>query len=225
MKHLLTLSLFVCLIVLGGCNENILVFPTLDPALVRIVNTTQDVGTLDVVVDGSATVTSQRGFVTEYTSSPAGRPVGFVLNENGEPLRRDTLFYTLGGNAKVILFARGAKATLVEFRRAIQDTTLAPTDDPVIRFTHMAENTDFFVTLELFFKGGEKVYDEEFDPGLSSGYASLAPGTYSFEVRSWETGDVAATLENVEIKSGQAYMLYAWDENPPAVDQVALSVF
>ena len=103
----------------------------------------------------------------------------------------------------MILFVRGAKASIVEFRRPLQDTTLAPTDDPVIRFTHMAEMTSQFVTMELYFKDGEKVFDEEFDPGLASEFKSLAPGTYSFELKEWETDNVATELLNVTLEPGK----------------------
>ena len=224
-KLLSIISIAVTAALLTSCTENVLTFPDPDPAKVRIINTTQDVSELSIVIDGTATVKANRGEATDYTTTPAGRPVGFVLKEGNEELRRDTLFYTLGGNGQVILFARGAKTGLVEFRRAIHDTTLAPGDDPVIRFTHMAENTDQFITMEVFFLGGENVFGEEFDPGLSSSYVSLEPGQYSFEVREWETTNVAVTLENITLERGKAYMLYAWDLAPPALDQVGLSVF
>ena len=208
-----------------GCEQDVLEFPELEPAYVRFVNTTQDVDTLAISIDQAQPVVAVRGGATDYVIAESGRAVGFVLKEGEELLRRDTLFYTLGGAAKVILFTRGATSTVVEFRRAIQDTTLDPDDDPVIRFTHMAEQTDQFVTMELWFKGGEKVYNMEFDPGLSSPYKSLAPGVYSFELREWQSTNVAAELLNVELERGKSYMLFAWDLAPPALDNVGLSIF
>jgi hypothetical protein len=226
LKIIVLIPLFA--ILLTGCEQDVLTFPDLEPAHVRIVNTTQDVEQLNVVVDRSSTVTAARGAATGLAPAESGRLVSFVLKDGDKVLGgegRDTVYYILGGGAKVILFARGSTSNVVEFRRAIQDTTLSPNDDPVIRFTHMAEQTDRFVTLEVWFKGGEKVFDAEFDPGLSSTYVSLPPGTYSFELREWGGPAVAAELVNVELKKGTSYMLYAWDAAPPTLDAVSLSIF
>jgi hypothetical protein len=216
--------LALCLL-LAGCDDGVLTFPEPAPANVRVVNTTQDVADLTVVVDAAQTVHAVRGAASTFAQSPAGRPVGFLLKDGNTELR-DTLYYTLGGNAKVILFTYGAKTGVVEFRDAIQDTTLSSDANPVIRFTHMATNVNQFSTLEVWLKGGSRLMQEDFDPGLtSSGYTSLAPGTYSFEVREYKTTNVAATLENVVLERGKSYMLYTWDAEPPTEDKVALSIF
>lgn len=224
---MLRTTLFSLLLVLGisGCSDGVLTFPTPDPALVRIVNTTQDVAQLSVVIDASVTVTAARGASADTVRAAAGRPIGFVLKEGETDLRRDTLFYTLGGDGRIILFARGSKQNVVEFRRVIQDTVLAPSDMPVIRFTHMAENTDQYISLEVWITGGEQLFGEVFDPGLSSKYQELTPGTYNFELREAGTTNVVATLTNVQITAGRSYMLYSWDTAPPALDQVTLSIF
>jgi hypothetical protein len=224
---MLRTTLFSLLLVLGisGCSDGVLTFPTPDPALVRVVNTTQDVSQLSVVIDASITVTAARGASADTVRAAAGRPIGFVLKEGETDLRRDTLFYTLGGDGRIILFARGSKQNVVEFRRVIQDTVLAPSDMPVIRFTHMAENTDQYISLEVWITGGEQLFGEIFDPGLSSKYQELTPGTYNFELREAGTTNVVATLTNVQITTGRSYMLYSWDTAPPALDQVTLSIF
>jgi len=209
---------------LSGCTEDVLVFPAPEPAAVRIVNTTQDVALLETVVDGTVSVTTTRGATANAVSAPAGRPVGFVFKSNGQNLRRDTLFYTLGGGANVILFARGSTAGLVEFRRALQDTTIAADADPVVRFVHMAENTDQFVTLEVWEKGGSQAFPEIFDPGIASSYRPFSAGTHTFEVREWSSTNVAAEL-TLSLERGKAYVLYAWDAAPPVLDSVALSAF
>lgn len=212
-------------LLLTGCDDGVLTFPSPDPALVRIINTTQDVADLTVVIDESKTVTAVRGASTDTVRAAAGRPIGFVLKEGSTDLRRDTLFYTLGGNGRIILFTRGSKANVVEFRRVIQDTVLAPSDTPVIRFTHMAESVDRYISLEVWIKGGQQLFGEIFDPGLSSKYEALSPGTYSFEVREAGTTNIVAVLNDVQIAAGRSYMLYAWDTAPPALDQVSLSYF
>lgn len=224
---MLRTTLFSLLLVLGisGCSDGVLTFPTPDPALVRVVNTTQDVAQLSIVIDASVTVTAARGASADTVRAAAGRPIGFVLKEGETDLRRDTLFYTLGGDGRIILFARGSKQNVVEFRRVIQDTVLAPSDMPVIRFTHMAENTDQYISLEVWITGGEQLFGEIFDPGLSSKYQELTPGTYNFELREAGTTNVVATLTNVQITTGRSYMLYSWDTAPPALDQVTLSIF
>jgi hypothetical protein len=209
-----------------ACDDGALTFPEQPPAKVRIVNVTQDVGVLTTIVDQTQAVSAVRGASANVVTTPAGRPIGFVLMEGNEALRRDTLFYTLGGNGNVILFTRGAKTTLVEFRRVIHDTTLNPLADPVIRFTHMAENVSQFATVEVWISGGRKLFDQDFDYGVSSRvYEPLTPGTYSFEVREYKTTNVAATLQNVSLERGKSYMLYTWDASPVKTDSVALSVF
>jgi len=126
----------------------------------------------------------------------------------------------------VMLFAYGSKGTVVEFRRAIQDTTLPASSNPVIRFTHMAQNVDRYATLEVWIKGGQRLIAEDFDPGLTSlAYTSLSPGTYSFELREYQTTNVVAELNNVAIEPGRSYMLYSWDAAPPALDSISLSIF
>ena len=199
-------------------------FPTPDPAQVRIVNTTQDVPFLETVIDATTPVVTRRGEASNYTQASAGRPIGFVFKSDGADLRRDTLFYTLGGNARVILFARGSRSRLVEFRRALQDTTLAPTSNPVVRFVHMAENTDRFVTLEVYETKGNRAFTEIFDPGIASAYTSFTPGPHTFELRGWETPNVAAHI-TVDLQPGKSYVMYAYDAAPPRLDSIAVGIF
>lgn len=225
MKFCVTRVLFVGLaVLLTSCTDDVLVFPTPDPANVRIVNTTQDVAVLETVIDGTTSVVAERGLPSSFTGVPAGRPIGFVFKSNGADLRRDTLFYTLGGGANVILFARGSQSRLIEFRRALQDTIIGATSNPVVRFVHMAENTDQFVTMEVFFQNGQRAFEEVFDPGIASSYVSFDPGTYTFELREWETTNVAARL-TVSLEAGTSYTMYAYDAAPPLRDSIALQIF
>ena len=210
---------------INACSDGVLTFPEPAPATIRVVNVTQDVHKLSVLVDGQSTITALRGLPSAATSCPAGRPVGFVLKDSTTDLR-DTVYYTLGGNATVMLFTYGSKGTVVEFRRAIQDTTLPVGSNPVIRFTHMAQNVDRYATLEVWIKGGQRLIAEDFDPGLTSlAYTSLPPGTYSFELREYQTTNVVAELNNVAIERGRSYMLYSWDAAPPSLDSISLSIF
>ena len=208
----------------SSCEQDVLVFPTPDPARVRIVNTTQDVAELETIIDETVSIASQRGQATVYASAPAGRPIGFVFKEDGEDLRRDTLFYTLGGSASVILFARGSRTGLVEFRRPLQDTSIPADADPVVRFVHMGEQTDQFFTLEVFTGDGERAFPEIFDPGIASAYRPFPAGEITFEAREWESPTVAATLTTT-LERGRAYMIYTYDAAPPAFDQLNMSVF
>lgn len=224
-KTLMTRSILLGLaVLLPACTDDVLVFPTPEPANVRIVNTTQDVALLETVIDASTSIVAERGSPSAYTSVPAGRPIGFVFKSNGADLRRDTLFYTLGGGANVILFARGSQSRLIEFRRALQDTSISSTANPVVRFVHMAENTDQFVTLEVFLRNGQRAFTEIFDPGIASGYTAFPAGEYTFEVREWETTTVAARL-TATLEAGKAYTMYAYDAAPPLRDSIALQMF
>ncbi len=225
LKTLMTRSTLLGLaVLLPACTDDVLVFPTPEPANVRIVNTTQDVALLETVIDASTSIVAERGSPSAYTSVPAGRPIGFVFKSNGADLRRDTLFYTLGGGANVILFARGSQSRLIEFRRALQDTSISPTADPVVRFVHMAENTDQFVTLEVFLQNGQRAFTEIFDPGIASGYTAFPAGEYIFEAREWESTTVAARL-TARLEAGKAYTMYAYDAAPPLRDSIALQMF
>lgn len=225
MKRSAYIILSLTTVLLQACSDGVLTFPTPDPAEISVINVTDDVAKLSVLVDGTSTVTALRGAASASASCPAGRPVGFVLKDSITDLR-DTVYYTLGGKAKVILFAYGSKSSVVEFRRAIQDTVLPASANPVVRFTHMAQAVDRFATLEVWIKGGSRLIDEDFDPGLTStSYTSLPPGTYSFELREYQTTNVAATLDNVVLQPGKSYMLYTWDAAPPATDSVTLSIF
>ena len=225
MIHPRILLLVVCIgLISSACEQDVLVFPTPDPARVRIVNTTQDVATLETVIDETVSISSDRGLATAYASAPAGRPIGFVFKEDGEDLRRDTLFYTLGGSASVILFARGSKTGLVEFRRPLQDTSIAADADPVVRFVHMGERTDQFFTLEVFTADGQRAFPEIFDPGIASDYRSFPPGEITFETREWEAPTVAAEY-TMTLERGKTYVMYTYDAAPPTFDQLAMTAF
>ncbi len=210
-----------------ACSEDVLVFPTPLPAQVRIVNTTADVDPLTVLVDGTLRATAIRGEYSATITAPAGRPISFVLMERDSMLRRDTLYYTLGGSGKIILFTRGSKDNLVEFRRVIQDTTL-PTGstNSVIRFTHMAENVDKAVTVEIWVKGAGRLFPEDFDPGLSSPtYTSITPGTYTFEIREYKSTNVLLEIKDFQIVAGKSYMMYTFDADPTILDAVGANIF
>lgn len=221
---------FAALILLGafviGCDDGVLNFPQPAPASLRVVNVTQDVATLGVVLEGASTLLIDRGAASSEIDVTAGRPVSFVFKEGDSVLRRDTLFYTLGGDAHVILFAKGTKTNLVEFRQAIQDTSVSGNTMAFVRFTHMAENVNRAEFVELWTDGGQKVFDNLFLPGISSSnYAQLTPGAYTFVLREEGTGEVLGCLANVSLLAGSSYMLYSYDAAPPAVDSIAMDIF
>lgn len=219
-----TLLLLTAIIV--GCNDGVLNFPQPAPASVRVVNVTQDVAELGVVVEGTSNIRVSRGTASTEFDVTAGRPISFVFKEGDSVLRRDTLFYTLGGDARVILFAKGTKTNLVEFRKAIQDTTLSGTAMAFLRFTHMAEFVNRAEFVELWIEGGQKVFDDLFLPGISSTtYAQLAPGTYSFVLREEGSGVELGRLANVSLSASMSYMLYSYDAAPPAIDSIAMNIF
>ncbi|MCX6139795.1 MAG: hypothetical protein NTX15_03035 [Candidatus Kapabacteria bacterium] len=211
---------------LTGCDSGVITFPAPEPALVRIANVTQNVPVSRVTIDSTKVVDVPRGDASQFTEVSAGRPVTFTIG-SPDKVFRSNLKYTFGGGGRVILFVRGDTTSLVEFRREIQDTLLpSNTPNSVIRFTHMAETVDKAYFLEVWITGGEKLLPEEYEPGISSlNYKSIQPGTYSFEVREGRTSNVIATLQNVTIKSGQSYMLYSYDAEPPLVDRVTLKIF
>lgn len=214
--------------ILSSCDEDVLTFPEPSPASVRVVNVTRDVVSLGVLVDGTTSFDVARGEASGYVPSPAGRAVSFVLLDSGRSLRRDTLFYTLGGSARVILFAKGTKTNLVEFRSAVQDTVL-PTSETrgFVKFVHMAEyeltDGEF---VEVVTPDGTNVFPEVFLPGIASpSWVALEPGTYTFQIRAYGTTDILTTLSNVSISAGSTRILYTFDAAPPVPDSLALSIF
>lgn len=217
MKHFLHFLLTSSLIAIVGCSDGVISFPTPEPAQLRIVNTTLNVPQLRVTIDSSTSVDVARGAASSFTAVPAGRAVKFFF---GSPTRnyRTDLRFTLGGSARVLLFVWGDSSSVIEYRREIQDTVLPPgTPNAYVRFTHMGGSTGTgFYEVDVWVNGQTKLTDEYFDPGKSSAqFTQLTPGTYTFELRESGTTTVLATLPNVELRAGTAYMLYSYDAATP----------
>ncbi|MDZ4746306.1 MAG: hypothetical protein SGJ05_09935 [bacterium] len=209
-----------------ACDDGVLNFPQPAPASVRVVNVTQDVTLLGVGIEGETKLLIARGSVSSVIEVPAGRQVSFVFLDSNKMIGRDTLRYTFGGDARVILFAKGTKTNLVEIRQAIQDTIVTSSSMAFVRFTHMVENFDKAGFVELWHESGSLVFDDLFQPGFSSrGYTQLAPGTYSFVLREEGTSLVLGRLTNVSLAAGMSYMIYSYDAAPPAVDSIAMGIF
>jgi hypothetical protein len=213
-----------------GCNTGVLVLPELQPASITFVNVTTDIQNLEVVVDGQNTLVVPRTQTTTIANVPSGRMVGFYLQNGGRGLRRDTLFYTLGANASLIMFVKGGSASLVEFfGRPLQDTLIPPTASKgYVRFTHAAENTP--TLLEPFsvqiFMDGQLLFPQEYLPGLTSpSFAAVEPGTYTFEVRDSITGAVLATKNGVSISAGSSTMIFTYDLQPANPSALGIGIF
>ena len=227
MMRILTAFLFVtaAMIIVAGCQDGVLTFPTPEPAVMRIVNVTMNVPRARVIVDSTTTIEADRGNASEFVEVAAGRQINVQLGSS-QRIFRSNLRYTLGGNARVILFVRGDTTKLVEFRREIQDTVLPDSaSGSVIRFTHMAENVDKAYFLEIWITGGGRLFTDEFEPGISSrSFFRITPGTYSFEVREAGTSNVLARLNNVTIDTRKSYMLYTYDSSTQ-MDDITLAIF
>ena len=160
-------------------------------------------------------------------TSLQGRPVSFTFNENGKSIRRDTLYYTLGSNANLILFVKGSAKGLVEFFSIAQQDTTLPASAPnaVIRFTHAALESFGAQTVKVF-ANGNQLFNEEFDPGITSTkFLQIPPGSYTFELRDAFTNNVVGTIGAIQISAGVSYMLFSYDLLPVAEKQVGLSIF
>ncbi len=213
------------MLIVAGCQDGVLTFPTPEPAKVRIVNVTVNVPKVRVVIDSTTVIEAARGAASEFFEVAAGRQIGVQIGSSNR-IYRTNLKYTLGGNGRVVLFVRGDTTKLVEFRREIQDTILSSSEtSSVLRFTHMAENVDKAYLLEVWITGGTKLFPDEFQPGISSrSYYPITSGTYSFEVREAGTTNVLARLTDVSIEQGRSYMLYTYDSTP-AIDDLKLAIF
>jgi hypothetical protein len=217
MKLLVRLLLTSSCLALVECSDGVISFPTPEPAQLRIVNTTSNVPQLRVTIDSSSYVDVARGAASDFTSVPAGRQVKFFFGSPSRNYRTD-LRFTLGGSARVLLFVWGDSSSVIEYRREIQDTVLAPgTPNAFVRFTHMGGSTGVgFYEVDVWVNGQTKLTNEYFDPGKSSAqFTQLTPGTYTFELRETGTTTVLATLPNVDLRAGTAYMLYSYDAATP----------
>jgi len=215
----------VITMLMTGCQDGVLTFPSPEPAKMRIVNVTLNVARARVIIDSTTVIEANRGSASEFVEVAAGRQINMQLGSS-DRIYRSNLKYTLGGNGRVILFVRGDTTKLVEFRREIQDTILPDTTrSSVVRFTHMAENVDAGYFLELWITGGPRMFADDFEPGISSrSYFPITSGTYSFEVREAGTTNVLARLSNVVIQQGRSYMLYTYDSTSK-MDDISLAIF
>lgn len=217
-------------VTLTSCTEDTLIFPELVPASVRLLNATRDTDSLVVTIDSTQSALIERTLVSAPIVVPAGRRVPFVFSYRGQPIGRDTAFFTLGSAGRIFLVARGSHTRIVRFLPPITDTTL-PTGTPnaFIRFCHAAEPdfVDELYTLELWRSGAvaERLLPESFDPDQTSrSWHALAPGTYTFEARVARGGRVAATSVPVALQAGRSYLVYTIDAAPPAIDNIRLLV-
>jgi hypothetical protein len=213
-----------------GCSEDVLVFPDLVPATVRILNGTQDADSLSITIDSIQTVHVERTMLTSPLTIAAGRRVPFVFLYRGRTIGRDTAFFTLGSSGSIFLVARGSHQRIVRFLPAITDTLLPEgTPNALVKFCHAAEPdfVDDFYSLELWRSGAvtERLLPTSFDPDQSSrSWHALAPGTYTFEVRIPRGGRVAASSAPVTLQAGKSYFVYTIDAAPPSIDNIRLIV-
>jgi len=224
-----TVHMLVLLAMLAGCNESVLDFPLPTPARVRVVNTSRDADTLGVVIDSTLQLDVARGLASPFVEVGAGRPITFIVTYQGALIGRDTSRYTLGANGSIILFARGSKNKLVSFNSPVQDTLLDPTEpNAFVKFTNACEY-DFVEAgglVEVFTSSGDKIFKEQYPPDITSPrWSAMAPGTYTFILREAGTPRELARVENVTLQAGRTYMLYSYDRNPPALDDIGLRIF
>jgi hypothetical protein len=221
---------FVSILSFVACSEDTLIFPELTPAAVRILNATQDADTLAITIDSVQTILVARTAFTQPITIASGRRVPFVFAYRGQPIGRDTAFFTLGSAARIFLVSRGSHRRIVRFLPPITDTLLPPgTLNAFVKFCHAAEPdyVDQFYTLELWRSGAvtERLLPTSFDPDQTSrSWHALAPGTYTFEARIARGGRVAASTSPVELVAGKSYLIYTIDVAPPAIDNIKLVV-
>lgn len=223
-------AIILCLMLtLAGCNESVLEFPLPTPARVRIVNTSRDADTIGVVIDSTIALGVARGDVSPFVEVGAGRPITFIVTYRGAIIGRDTSKYTMGSNGSIILFARGSKSKLVSFNSPVQDTVLAADEaNAFLKFTNACEY-DYVEAgglVEVFSGSGDKIFKEQYPPDITSPrWSRMAPGTYTFIVREAGTTRELTRIENVVLQAGKSYMLYSYDRNPPALDDIGLRIF
>lgn len=226
LRLLLALALVATL---AACNESVLDFPIPTPARVRIVNTARDADTLGIVIDSTINLAAARGTVSTSADVSAGRPISFIVTYKGVQIGRDTARYTLGANGSIILFARGSRQKLISFNSPVQDTVL-PAGEPnaFVKFTNACEY-DFVEAgglVELFTGTGDRVFKEQYPPDITSPqWSRVAPGTYTFVLREAGTTRELARIDNVTLAAGTSYMIFCYDRNPPALDDIGLAIF
>ena len=175
-----------------------------DPT-VRIVHASPDAPSVSVLVDGQpAAQNVQFGAATEYVPlAPGDHQVQVVPAEGGDPIIDQTV--TLAGGTAYILSVTGPAA---EVQLQTHEVPLNPIESgqALMRVIHAAPevgNVDVAVAgTEEPLVGGVGYPD-------SSDYQTVAPGTYDFEVRGTDTGEVLTTVTGFNVEAGQAYDVVA----------------
>lgn len=220
------LAALAALVLCTSCNENTVTFPTPTPATARIVNVTSDVDTLTVIVDYTTTVKIPHGEASAPISFSSGRPTPFVLMEGDTMLRRDTLYYTFGSGASMVMYSKGTKTNTVEFLRAVPDTGVdASSGKAYVRFSHMAtERPDGEPYVDLRLLPKDSVVLASMEPGKTKQF-SIAPGTYSFASVQEGTTTTIATLPAQEFRAGVLYTIYLYFGNAVTYTEPTMKIF
>jgi hypothetical protein len=224
----------VCLCLLSGlaasaCDEDVLTFPTLEPARIRIVNTAIGTPFLQFVIDSTIVIDVPYSDVSTSTNIPAGRPIPFVINVNGRPAGRDTSRYTFGTSGASFLVSTSTTPGNYTIVSPIRDTILpAGVPNGYIKFLHAVnpELADRSFEVEVILNTDTRLFGTRtFEPYVSSpNFAQLAPGTYSFRIQEAGGTTVFARLDNVIIEAGKSYLLYSFLSQPATADGIALKI-
>lgn len=201
----------LCAVFAMSCDEDVLTFPELEPARIRIVNVAPGIESLQFVIDSSTILNVPFSELSAPTEIPAGRPIPFVINVNGRPASRDTSRFTFGTSGSSFLATISLTPGNYSIVSPIRDTIL-PTNVPngYVKFLHGVSDDRFF-EVEVYYAQDQSLFaSRTFDPYSSSpNFAQLSPGTYTFYLREPGGSTEFARLENVRIDAGRSYLLYS----------------
>lgn len=194
-----------------SCSEDVLTFPELEPARIRIVNVAPGIESLQFVIDSSIVLNVPFSEISPSTAIPSGRPIPFVINVNGRPASRDTSRFTFGTSGASFLATISLTPGNYSIVSPIRDTILpANVPNGYVKFLHGVSDDRFF-EVEVYYTQEEPLFaSRTFDPYSSSpNFAQLSPGTYTFYLREAGSSTEFARLENVRIDAGRSYLLYS----------------
>ena len=204
----LIIALALLLGALGGAGA---ATPTITAAaaapLLRIVHASSDAPAIDAYLNGQRVATApQFGAVTPYTTVPAGAATLQALAAGAGP--GGTAFLTAAVDLR-----EGAAYTIVAADRLAQmapvvldDTLGAATDGQAhVRLVHVSPDAPPVADVAVV---GGPVVTRNLPFKGATGYLTVAPGTYSFEIRPAGTPQALAATPSLILEANRSYSAF-----------------
>ncbi|WP_135821876.1 DUF4397 domain-containing protein [Halostella litorea] len=173
-----------------------------DEGAVRVAHASPDAPDVDVLVDGEPAFTGVAyGSVTEYATLPTGTYT-VTITAAGD---RDTVAFEGEVSVEPGYYTVAAVGELSE--ETFEPVVLADGNAALVRLVHASPDAP---AVDVGVEGTEYVPFEDVSFGETTGYASVAPGTYTLGVRpAGDDGTDPVATFDVELARGTVYTAYA----------------